>query len=1149
MRRNCTRCVSFLHNHLSSGTSRTMHDFTRFVLSAIVLASIGFTSMAQTTTVTPNAAIPDPGCLMQDIVVTNVDQLMDVDLGFGLEQICIDITHARIGQLKVSVITPNGKEVLLVDRRGGLGDHFTNTCFDGVSATNISAGSAPFTGSFLPEEPLGDINDGSENSAGTWVLKVCDEIFGTAGTLVSASLTFGPNPAQVPSSPNDDCMDALTVPVNSSYLCSQTIEGNILGATSSGTTTCSFPAGAMFDDDIWFEFTPSTPRQEVVISNIVGTTTDLIYEVLSGSCASLTSIYCHNDPDDFFQLDGLTTSTTYYLRVATLTSSPDQDVTFDLCIKEGIPDPPANDECNQAIALTLSGPTCSFTQGTIAGADSSLNADGCQEDGGFNDDVWFKFDATESSHEIVIENISGSSNLLDYQIFRGSCANPQDEQCPIDEVPGSSFNILLTGLSSDTYFIRIASFLPSPHNTTFDICVKSSTTPPPTNDDCTGALTLSTDCNNPTAGTLVSATASSPPTNCNFNGSQSFDDDVWFVLANVSTSAYQIDISNVTGSSDDFVFEIFTSATDCNSLTFIRCHDDPNDALILSNLIHGNDYYIRVASWENTGQTTTFDICATTPPATPSNDECANATDLMIVDTSCNFSSANFVGATPSAQSENCGGNPFYNDIWFSFEANAPKEVLELANITNRPQEIIGVLGSGPCGSFTPFDCFTFESSDETSYILEGLTGGQTYYLRLATYDFTTLATTLDICIHDTIPDPPANDECGNAVLLTVTDYDNCDHKIAGTLLGGTASNVSTGCAGSIGDFDDDVWYKFVATQVSQVVEVSNIAGSTEDLSFEVLDDCTNPTSIWCHRSTAGTFTKFRPGLFTIGNTYYIRVASFDPGIQTTTFDLCVRDSVPDPPTNDVCTSATMLTATGDGICNSIMGTMNGATTDLGSPFCGGTNNRDVWYQFTAAATSHLINVSSINGGVLTGVQAFSGTCGALSELACKTDFNNGDLLVESLNVGVTYYVRVLEDFSNPVTFDICVKGAPSGCNLTVTTMAASGAGSLREAIDCSSSGDTIRFDAAVHNSTISLAVPQIVIPHPLVLFSDISDQVTLGNADMNNTEVLISIQSDLEVAGLILDGQTDASLILKIEPGGGLDLTDAEVVKATIDN
>ena len=60
---------------------------------------------------------------------------------------------------------------------GGSGANFTATVLDDEAATAIASGTAPFTGSFRPAQPL-TVFDG-QNPNGTWTLEIPDGVMAT----------------------------------------------------------------------------------------------------------------------------------------------------------------------------------------------------------------------------------------------------------------------------------------------------------------------------------------------------------------------------------------------------------------------------------------------------------------------------------------------------------------------------------------------------------------------------------------------------------------------------------------------------------------------------------------------------------------------------------------------------------------------------------------------------------------------------------------------------------------------------------------------------------------------------------------------------------------------------------------------------------
>ena len=100
----------------------------------------------------------------------------------------IRLTHTYDFDLALTLISPSGRRVLLVDNTGGSGDNFTDTHFTDEAGTAITAGTAPFTGSFRPMQPL-TFFDG-ENPNGHWKLEIADQLGGDAGQLLAWSLVI-----------------------------------------------------------------------------------------------------------------------------------------------------------------------------------------------------------------------------------------------------------------------------------------------------------------------------------------------------------------------------------------------------------------------------------------------------------------------------------------------------------------------------------------------------------------------------------------------------------------------------------------------------------------------------------------------------------------------------------------------------------------------------------------------------------------------------------------------------------------------------------------------------------------------------------------------------------------------------------------------
>jgi subtilisin-like proprotein convertase family protein len=115
-------------------------------------------------------------------------------VNFGLEQVCVDLTHTWVSDIDMYLIAPDGTTVLLVSAQGGDGDDYHNTCFRGDASTSIVGQGAPFTGVFKPMGQLGLVNNGQDGN-NDWILRIVDTYPADDGQVISWSLTFGNQPA------------------------------------------------------------------------------------------------------------------------------------------------------------------------------------------------------------------------------------------------------------------------------------------------------------------------------------------------------------------------------------------------------------------------------------------------------------------------------------------------------------------------------------------------------------------------------------------------------------------------------------------------------------------------------------------------------------------------------------------------------------------------------------------------------------------------------------------------------------------------------------------------------------------------------------------------------------------------------------------
>ncbi len=187
--------------------------------------------------------------------------------------------------------------------------------------------------------------------------------FGSSVGEYTLDVTCTPPP---PPPVDDECVNATVLTANADGTCAEFASSTTFGATASGEPNA---CGGTADDDVWFQFTAVSENHAITLYNIVGDTTDLYHVLYEGDdCNNLTQVYC-SDPNDS-TANGLTIGNTYWIRVYSWTSTPLQDVTFDICVftipppiytsttdytvEELIQDVLIGSECNQVFNITWS---------------------------------------------------------------------------------------------------------------------------------------------------------------------------------------------------------------------------------------------------------------------------------------------------------------------------------------------------------------------------------------------------------------------------------------------------------------------------------------------------------------------------------------------------------------------------------------------------------------------------------------------------------------------------------------------------------------------------------------------------------------------------------------------------------------------------
>lgn len=467
----------------------------------LLLFSIG--SKAQTFSNGTNFAIPDANAtgISSVINVSGLGTSLNCTAPLGIKTVCIKIAHPFDGDLDIYLVSPTGTTVMLSTDNGAGGDNYGNataddlgpyTCFDMSAATAVTAGAAPFAGTYIPEGSFAAFNNG-QNPNGNWTLRVYDDAGGDVGTLLYWQLTFATTGLTCPAQ-GDFCTFPLTLTPAAS--CTYTA-GNTTGFSNSGQG-CG--AGTN-DDDIWYSFVATATSHTITVDgaadfdavlgayNSCGGT-----QPTGGGCVDLTG----SDGIETITISGLTIGVTYYITVHDFAAGGGN---FNICIIA----PPANDACAGATLLT-SNSTCSTTAGSTSSGYSN-SGQGCAA-GTNDDDIWYSFVAAATTETITV---NGAANFDAVVGAYTSCGGGQPTGGACVDATGSDGieTLNLTGLTIGvTYYIAVHDFAIGGGD--FTICVVHPG--PPNCATYTGPADGAETCNTPATLTWTAPTTGTAPT-------------------------------------------------------------------------------------------------------------------------------------------------------------------------------------------------------------------------------------------------------------------------------------------------------------------------------------------------------------------------------------------------------------------------------------------------------------------------------------------------------------------------------------------------------------------------------------------------------------------------------------------------------------
>ncbi len=586
--------------------------------------------------------------------------------------------------------------------------------FSGFGTTGLRVSAGLYTGTcgtltsfqtFSEFDPYSGGNAGATNQlqiGQTYYLRVY-------GNRVNRNWQFGASVIPQPAPINDLCENATSVTLNVSTDTTISIGTGPFATPSAGiTATCFLNSDTV--PDIWFKIIPNATKYIIY----TGYRPVTFY---SGTCSALTQIGCGGSG---FILNNLTIDEPFYMRVFSQ-SSPVIFKNFS-----------AEDDCDTSLELFPAlDPT--FIYSSTINATPSATASSCAP---VNKDVWFKFTATSTKHQVVIENgydSPASGNALSLSVYSGDCNALTEINCYL--LNGQSvLPVISNFVIGQIYYLKASRSI----SRYFGIKVVTILTQP--NDELVNAINILPD-NQGTcteiSGSTSGATASSGFGNyCNV---YSNDTDVWYSFI-ADVNSYKLAFNYAYAGSHKLAIYKEISF---NNLQPLSCSLQGN----LSGFEIGSKYYLRISNYSST-VSQNYSVCISKIINAPINDECANPILLTVFPTAncsadivADLSNATYNLVIPTVNTNSTSGSAV-KDIWYKFTAISDKLLIKNTIPTTIINSFYCTLKQNNCNNndfivqkniANPNTAIFYNLVIGTEYLLKI---SSTYYLDINFYDY-----------------------------------------------------------------------------------------------------------------------------------------------------------------------------------------------------------------------------------------------------------------------------------------------------------------------------------------------------------------------------------------------------------------------------
>lgn len=361
------------------------------------------------------------------------------------------------------------------------------------------------------------------------------------------------------------------------------------------------------------------------------------------------------------------------------------------------------------------------------------------------------------------------------------------------------------------------------------------------------------------------------------------------------------------------------------------------------------------------------------------SDGCTGVPSLT-VGASCSTTTYNLLGSFSNGGLvlSSCNGTD-KDDGWYSFSATSA--ITQITVTANAESVVVAVWTL--CGGGTQVSCGNAASGGSVT-INVPTTSGTTYYVQLHRQSGTnTAGTTGTICL--VAVTPPANDNCSGATSLTQQANGSCT-TTSSTVAGATSSGIAN-CTGTA---DDDVWFRFTATDITAIINRTTTGSWDSGIEIFASTGAAPGSCIGASMGCQDAESSFTVNGLTVGMNYYVRVYSWSSSYTPSdpSFTICITSPAPLPAGSVVMSNGSASACSGNFYDPGGMGDYSNSQ-DYTMTICPSTAGAKLKMIFSSFATESCCDNLTIYDGNSTGAPSLGTFAGTTSPGTVQASASN----------------------------------------------------------------------------------------------------------------------------------------------------------------